>query len=158
MNCKNHPNREAVGQCSECGVGLCEECYNILDPALCYECATKIYNSDKKQQQKLLISFIVCGVVGLAIGLGICIGIKAPAWFIYVFAALWGFMGGSSFGMAIIANRGSNMHWVSYLVMFLLAVAIAPVYFIIRLVRQIKLLKSIKAEKKLIDEYPADHR
>ena len=26
MNCYNHPNKEAVGTCIDCGKGLCNEC------------------------------------------------------------------------------------------------------------------------------------
>ena len=38
MKCYNHPDRDAVATCSECGVGLCRECADKHNPILCDRC------------------------------------------------------------------------------------------------------------------------
>lgn len=157
MNCKNHPDREAVGKCSECGVGLCAECYDYFESHICYECAQKVLAQDKKFQKKTLTRFIVFGIIGLVIGIALGIATTANTngrVVLIILAAIWGFLAGSSYGMALMANKGVRMIWWQYLVMLLFSIILAPIYFVIRLVRQIKLNKIVKSEIKSIQEYP----
>ncbi len=157
MNCKNHIDTPAVGQCSNCGAGLCHDCMSVFEPPLCYECAKQIYLEDAKLQRKILFSFIASGILGVIIGIIVCVSMELNPG-MYVLGIVWGFMAGSSYGMAIIANRGSKTPWWGYILFFLVAYIAAPIYFTIRLVRQIKFAKRVKTERQCVENYPYKNR
>jgi len=54
MKCKNHPKIKAVGQCSECGVTLCEACNSSEDTSsfMCESCAMLSTFSAMTQRKK----------------------------------------------------------------------------------------------------------
>jgi hypothetical protein len=46
MKCGYHPEREAVGTCVDCGIGICEFCKTIINAKMhCPDCIGKIYTS-----------------------------------------------------------------------------------------------------------------
>ncbi|MCM1056972.1 MAG: DUF6040 family protein [Firmicutes bacterium] len=51
MKCFNHPDREAVATCQNCGKGLCRECAEKHTPCLCDPCAAKLKQDAQKREQ-----------------------------------------------------------------------------------------------------------
>ncbi len=51
MKCFNHPEREAVATCQNCGKGLCRECAEKHTPCLCDICAVLVQQSEQEQAQ-----------------------------------------------------------------------------------------------------------
>lgn len=49
MKCFNHPEREAVATCQNCGKGLCRECAEKHTPCLCDICAVQIKRDEQEQ-------------------------------------------------------------------------------------------------------------
>lgn len=41
MKCYNHPDRDAVGTCVDCGKGLCQECMDLWTIPVCTDCNLK---------------------------------------------------------------------------------------------------------------------
>jgi len=156
MNCVNHRDVPAVGQCPECGAGLCGTCYNYFTTHVCYECAAKAYAFDKRLMRKTMSAFVVGGIIGLIVGLifGISMVQAGNGAGMAVFTSFWGILAGSSYGMALLANRGQRYPWYKYLGMLIFAIILAPIYFIIRLVGQVKLAKIVKEEKLAMEGYP----
>ncbi len=84
MNCARHPARQAVGQCSQCGAYVCDECMQATKPlqeeegTLCVDCYQRKLRSAaeyfrvkrKKRRKKVIISVIMylIGIIVLAIG------------------------------------------------------------------------------------------
>lgn len=154
MNCVHHNSVPAVGFCDTCGAALCPECYNYFDAHICYECAANAYLHDKKLLTKSLVAFFFAGIVGLVIG--IFVGLEIPGY--VAFGVIWGFLAGSSYGMALFANRGQRYAWYMYLLMLLFSIVLAPIYFIIRLVGLIKLGKIVKNERMAIEGHPVSRK
>ena len=63
MNCFNHPNRPAVGQCNNCGKFLCEECAASTNPILCDDCVSEIVCYQEKSERRLFIIAVVLFVL-----------------------------------------------------------------------------------------------
>lgn len=64
MNCYNHPERNAVITCPQCGKGLCSECANIYSNHLCHECYKSAIKAYKWQNIQGLIGFVILGGLG----------------------------------------------------------------------------------------------
>lgn len=84
MNCEKHPEKSAVAQCSECGVGVCKECAGITNVVreyfgtLCVDCYEEhveaALSNAREEVRKIgrrikgkLFSYII-GLILLAIG------------------------------------------------------------------------------------------
>lgn len=63
MNCYNHPDREAVATCTDCGKGLCQECASHWTIPLCDGCNFNRWSNQASAAKKELIYMAVCGVV-----------------------------------------------------------------------------------------------
>ncbi|MFW6282369.1 MAG: hypothetical protein ACOC1O_06270 [bacterium] len=76
MKCYYHPEKNAVSQCTECGRGLCKECFDYNEN-VCESCTIKIEKELKEMQKKskekegkfikkkivyLIISFVLAGI------------------------------------------------------------------------------------------------
>ena len=76
MNCARHPNRAAVGQCSQCGAYVCDECAeatkSVRDEAgtVCVNCycrgleagAEELMANCRKRLRKIIISTILYAI------------------------------------------------------------------------------------------------
>lgn len=100
MQCKNHPNRDAVQFCTSCGIPLCNDCTEEARPReyYCFQCAmlhsvsevgTSIVDKREKATEKKLAKkrewgpfhyFVIVSSVLIAVMWGIIIfgGKKAP--------------------------------------------------------------------------------
>ena len=101
MQCKNHPNRRAEQFCVNCGIALCNDCTEEVEPGeyYCFECAmihsvskigTSLIDKRKKSAEKKLKEkkkrgpfqyFIVVSSVLILVMWGVILfgGQKAPA-------------------------------------------------------------------------------
>ena len=75
MKCYNHPERDAVSTCSQCGRALCKECTDKYTPIMCDDCRKGYVEKQKQESQNeqrewnigLIKQFIIF-IVLLAIG------------------------------------------------------------------------------------------
>ena len=80
MKCAKHPNVDSVGQCSSCGAGICNECYEISESLrsncgpLCFECyETEVehmkehFGNSVSQKKKRLLSMIGWYIFGIVL-------------------------------------------------------------------------------------------
>lgn len=65
MICAKHQDREAAGNCVDCGRGLCVECLNEYTMPLCHECAS-IRSKEVKSE---FIKFVVISAILFIIAL-----------------------------------------------------------------------------------------
>lgn len=147
MKCAQHTDREAVGQCTECGAGLCEDCYNVTVGHICRDCVARNYQTVKTELIKSLISgavgmvlFLVIALVAILPALG-----KTAASAILIFYLV---VGGFTCGYSLFWDRKNRKSLGGILLWALRAFILAPIYlviFIIGMVRTIKLLKGLKA-------------
>jgi MFS family permease len=153
MNCVNHSDRQAVGKCEGCGAGLCEECYSYFNPHLCYECATKLANEDRRTFHKALAIGIISGVLGLTLAIILWVANKGMGPGMGIFFCLWFPMAGIAFGLSIAANGHKKQNFWTWVGAFLFSFIIAPVSFIVYLVRTIKWAKVVKNDQQLLANY-----
>ncbi len=68
MKCRKHSDQEAVGQCVQCGAGVCAECAELtkdfsINGLLCADCVKQLYiegiDKNKKENKKLLTNSIL---------------------------------------------------------------------------------------------------
>lgn len=77
MKCKQHPNREAVGQCDACGAGVCAACAEKTEGlqdregTLCVPCycdkfrdASAVLAKDSRKRLTRVIISIICWLLG----------------------------------------------------------------------------------------------
>jgi hypothetical protein len=153
MNCVNHADREAVGQCEVCGAGLCEECYSYFSPHLCHDCAVKLANEDRRTLHKALIIGIISGVIGLALGILLWVTNKGMGPGMGIFFCLWFPMAGIAFGLSVSANAHKKQNFITWVAAFLFSFIVAPVSFTLYLVKTIKMAKIVKNEQQLLAHY-----
>lgn len=158
MNCSRHYDRPAVGVCPDCGAGLCHECYDYTKGHLCYNCVRDYYLEQKsivKSYTRACVSWMI--VIALLAAIGIFGGVGAEelggtgtALLVVAYAALGGFAAGG----AIYVNKGSGQSLGQKLWMIVLCIALAPIFFIIRLVDFLKQRKNFKIVKETYEDYP----
>ncbi len=104
MKCYYHPDRDAVGQCVDCGKFLCVECTGKYKPVLCDDCYNDRVNNYRIQQEQQIAntkaqeaayvneftkhrnaSFIIAAIVAIAITLETCIGYIVEGEYAFVF-------------------------------------------------------------------------
>ena len=69
--CFNHPVREAVGRCPECGRTYCRECITDHDGRiLCAACIQKLSNAREEKRGRLL-RLLKVGVVPVRLAVGL---------------------------------------------------------------------------------------
>jgi len=153
MNCVNHPDREAVGQCQGCGAELCAECYSYFNPHLCYDCACKLAKEDQRSFHKALTLGIIAALIGL--GAGILFWVANPAITVGVglFFCLWFMMSGVTLGLSLSANAHKKKDFWTWVGAFFFSLIVAPVAFVIYLVKTIKLAKILKQDKAILAGY-----
>lgn len=141
MNCYNHTDRPAVGQCTSCGKFLCKECVSKYKPILCDECYNEIHSQQvaKKANESLLL--IVCGaafVVLLAlcllfgglVGMGGTFERIQVAWAIAFF--IYGWRGFDN----LLSKFNTIWNPILYIaVKLVFALALGPVFYVIALVK-----------------------
>lgn len=123
MKCYSHPEKDAIGTCSRCGKGVCEECnVHINGKYACKECASAMASNCQASTQKdpilaLILSFffpglgqlylgntnhglvlVLCGIVAWVL-MSVCIGL-----FIYI--GLWIYSMYDAYTSAEKFNRG----------------------------------------------------
>lgn len=160
MNCVVHRGQTAVGFCGDCSAGLCDVCYDYTVGHLCYDCLYSRMKSRESFYKKYNGS-----VMGWGIALAIILALASfsdPAAFaelgLGAFAPIllagWGFLAGYSFGGALYANKGEGQSLVQKVVMFFLSLALAPIYFFIRLADVNKAKKSYLTVSETVRDYP----
>jgi len=68
LKCYNHPQRDAIAQCSDCGKGLCEECATKWKPPTCYDCMKNYVNNEMSSVNGELIIYIILAIIGAVFG------------------------------------------------------------------------------------------
>lgn len=68
MKCYNHPERDAIAQCRECGKGLCEECAKKWDPPICDDCLRNNINAEFDSINRELIIYVGLVIAGAISG------------------------------------------------------------------------------------------
>lgn len=69
MKCYNHPQKDAIAQCGECGKGLCEECAKKWDPPICDDCQRNNINAEFDSIKSELRLYIILAIVGAVVGM-----------------------------------------------------------------------------------------
>jgi len=158
--CYHHPSKDAVVQCSECGKGICKDCYDMYGDsktALCFNCteeAVKEHAADiaafRSKVKRERIFMIVGGIIGYIIGVWGFIGDNGPAAFgsAFIIAFLGASIGAlikvGKFIKSIIPGDGGNI------ICYLVACFLAPAYPFITLYGFIKRHKQIKQADEII--------
>lgn len=139
MKCYNHPEKDAIAQCGECGKGLCEECAKKWTPPICDDCVrNKIHteldsiNGELRIYMILAIVGIVFGIVGTFLSIpgekggfifalisGIWLGIALP-----IYLAGWKWMNHLTDRFALF---GTPAFWLIYLFIKLMFSAVVGV-------------------------------
>lgn len=68
MKCYNHPAKDAIAQCGECGKGVCEECAKKWDPPICDDCLRNNINAEFDSINSELKLYIILAIVGAVVG------------------------------------------------------------------------------------------
>lgn len=68
MNCAQHVQTPAVGQCHQCGRGLCGECLNAYEPPTCPNCVGGLVKEEKSSATKELVVSAILFFFGASIG------------------------------------------------------------------------------------------
>jgi hypothetical protein len=76
MKCYYHPSEEAVATCTECGMAMCEKCFNASErTGLCPSCRIEAISAERKKIKskgnKRLFVAVVWGVITLALAIGV---------------------------------------------------------------------------------------
>ena len=64
MKCYNHPHKDAIAQCSDCGKGLCEECATKWKPPTCDDCMKNYVNNELSSVNSELMFYVILSIVG----------------------------------------------------------------------------------------------
>jgi len=156
MACYHHTSKQAVGQCSNCGKGICKNCYDTYR-GVCYDCAEKAADEslDEAMEFKssvvmarkgMITGSIVGGVIGLVIGIAAGVGTAADAGVlgaigVIILAPIWGLcLGGSLvavvkavyvFIASFFKNKSDDDKGAGCLVAFIvIGTAIAPIMIV----------------------------
>ena len=83
MACYHHPSQQAVAQCSQCGKGICRDCYDSYGAgmgagkALCFDCTEEMVKEHaadvdafRSKVKRERIFMIVGAVIGVFVGAG----------------------------------------------------------------------------------------
>lgn len=69
MRCYNHPEKDVVATCLDCGRGLCADCVERWGMPLCDGCnSTRVVN-DRKQMKKIIGKMSIAAALGFMLGL-----------------------------------------------------------------------------------------
>ena len=68
MKCYNHPERDALAQCGDCGKGLCEECAKKWKPPTCDDCQRNNINEELASVNGELITYVGFAIAGAIFG------------------------------------------------------------------------------------------
>lgn len=142
MACYHHPSQQAVAKCSQCGKGICKDCYDSYGAgmgagkALCFDCTedmVKEHAADvdafraKVKRERILM--IVGAVIGVFVGGGMAANDGGPALFVLaVFAC---------------ASLGTiyNMFKEYGAVIGIISIIVSPIISIYRFVKRIRQIK-----------------
>lgn len=154
MNCFYHQNKEAGGQCPNCGKYLCRECHSIMTNHFCIDCTSNSYAQAKGAGIRGLITCAVMIIIGVLIGIyllggwmdnvwiGILLGISLVGTLVNLILSSQN----DSMSTAVFKanNPGTNLV-VNIILLVVFSIIMAGVVFIvIRLIRSIQLtLKNI---------------
>lgn len=92
MKCFNHPSKDAVAACVDCGKSLCKECASKWNPVLCDRCAqerTDAYNAEQEAYKDSMKGSIIKSIILFVVGF-------------VVFMAMYGQFNVQAFGMGYI--------------------------------------------------------
>lgn len=65
MNCYNHCDIPAAGQCMDCGKGLCVSCLSYWEMPICDTCNEKRATAERTRIIKELLITLVVGIIGV---------------------------------------------------------------------------------------------
>ena len=68
MKCYNHPQKDAIAQCSDCGKGLCEECATKWKPPTCDDCMKNYVDNEMSSLNGELMIYIGIAIAGAIFG------------------------------------------------------------------------------------------
>ena len=124
MRCSYHQDREAIGTCTRCGRGVCEECnVPVNGKNVCKNCIGIMAGQNKPQRKEpilsLILSFFIPGLGQIYNGdtnLGIILIIATVAsWLLtlacvgfFIFIAIWAFAMYEAYTTAEKINRGEH--------------------------------------------------
>ncbi len=161
--CYHHPSKDAVAQCSECGKGICKDCYDSYGAgmgagkALCFDCTEEMVKDHaadiaafRRQVKTEIILMIIGAVIGYILGVWAFIGDNGSMAFV---SALLIACLGASLGALIKVGKfikriipGDAGDVIAYLA----ACFLAPAYPFITLFGFIKRNKQIKQADEVI--------
>lgn len=145
MKCYNHPDRDAVGTCVDCGKGLCQECMDLWTIPVCTDCNLKRWQNAKSNVFKELGIVIVLAVIGCFLAFQGEGSLLNDLWVIWLTAGIypgWKMLTRITPKVFLILPL---IGWVIYfMVKFFIAVLIGWICLPIRLFKNMKTLKEAK--------------
>lgn len=68
LKCYNHPNEDAIAQCSDCGKGLCQKCATKWKPPTCDDCMKNYVDNEMSSVNSELMIYIGLAIAGVIFG------------------------------------------------------------------------------------------
>ena len=145
MKCYNHPDRDAVGTCVDCGKGLCQECMYLWTIPVCADCNLKRWQATKHEVFKEFAITAVFAIIGLVFAFQGYNGL------FNAIAVIW-MMAGVYPGWKMLTRITPNVFlilpligWVLYFfIKFFIAMLIGWICLPIRLFKNIRTLEEAK--------------
>lgn len=147
MKCKQHPNVEAVGNCTSCGAPLCQECFEDIRDVdtgetyhLCHDCAIK-YN--KRLQRSIIFNIILLVLIVVSFIVGIILitqKLIAPA--IIIIIAVGALTNWKAIPYRVVVD--GSFSFLRLLIKILISVVISPVSVVFCIINMVKLIKNYK--------------
>ena len=120
MNCYLHPENPAVAECTECGKGICKNCYDESGGNVCSHCVEKAAMAAAmarlseaedfkaaavKARKGMMIGGVIGGVIGLFLGISSTTSVRGGSigeslvliLLAFIIMPVWGFALGGSF-------------------------------------------------------------
>lgn len=129
MKCYNHTEIDAVGQCMDCGRGLCADCVAKWEIPLCDNCQSMRGKAEKASLNRELMLYAGLAIAGVIFGVslsGDILGsIKTFGLAFPIYAAGWKWLNHLTDKFSLLATPGG---WLTYIVIKLIFSAIVGVF------------------------------
>ena len=154
MKCYNHPEREAVASCQNCGKALCKECADKYQPCLCDDCYKVLRQKEiddlKSARKRLIKTFVIsCVLVVICAIITISEGKESFPWIISLIAFFipWGWNYANLLGLTWFFSFNPGGFILMLLVYLFRAIVSAVIGVFCFIAAVIKFTKIKKAEK-----------